>query len=403
MADVGEHAEKRQSQVDEYAHREPGGRDCRDPFVVGPAPLALGSGASARKWRFAVKDIIDVADTRTGAGSVAFLAQAPVARHHAPVVSALLAAGGDLVGKTVTDEFAFSLEGTNPHYGTPLNPVDPARVPGGSSSGSAAAVASGQVEVALGTDTGGSVRVPASYCGIFGLRTSHGRISQAGIFAMAPSFDTVGPFARDPHDLREAWIALRDGAAAGTGTTRPRPVHRLVIVNDFLGRLAPGIRSDFATQMQSVGTRLGLPVSYRDAPSWMNLEELRHVFQTIQRHEVSQLRGSWYNANPSTFGSGVGARLAQAASVRPASYDDAHRRRLQFREQFEVWLGADTYLLQPAATGPAPPIRAGAELSRTIRPRTLELTAPVGSLARLPSACRWQALAAYQWGSASSA
>ena len=201
----------------EDRHRAATGRESADPFVVGPGLIAAGAEAGPLAGRtFAVKDLFDVAGIRTGAGNPEFLAAAAPAAGHAPAVAALLGAGADLMGKTVTDEFAFSLQGTNPHYGTPRNPADPRRVPGGSSSGSASAVASGLVPIALGTDTGGSVRVPASYCGILGLRTSHGRISRDGIFPMAPSLDAVGPFARTAADLRAAWHALRDSASAAS-------------------------------------------------------------------------------------------------------------------------------------------------------------------------------------------
>ena len=133
-------------------------------FVIGPRLLESGApGGPLSGLRFGVKDLFDVAGTRTGAGNPDWLADAPVASTDAPAVSALLAAGADLWGKTVTDELAYSLSGTNVHYGTPVNTAAPGHVPGGSSSGSAAAVAGGEVELALGTDTGGSNRVPASY------------------------------------------------------------------------------------------------------------------------------------------------------------------------------------------------------------------------------------------------
>ena len=115
----------------------------------------------------------------------------------APALQLLLDAGATLVGKTIMDELAFSLNGENIHYGTPVNPAAPDRIPGGSSSGSASATAGRSVDFALGTDTSGSVRVPASYCGLFGIRSSHGAVSTEGVVPLAPSFDTVGWFARE--------------------------------------------------------------------------------------------------------------------------------------------------------------------------------------------------------------
>ncbi|HLG92120.1 MAG TPA: amidase family protein, partial [Acidimicrobiales bacterium] len=139
-----------------------------------------------------VKDVLDVAGTRTGAGNPTFLEMSPVAERNAPGLTRLLDAGVRIVGKSHTDEFAFSLSGTNIHYGTPLNPAAPGRIPGGSSSGSASAVAGGLVPLAVGTDTAGSVRVPASYCGVYGFRPTQGRVPLAGVVPLAPCFDTIG-------------------------------------------------------------------------------------------------------------------------------------------------------------------------------------------------------------------
>lgn len=160
---------------------------------------------------FAVKDIIDVAGRKTGCGNPTWLETHSAAPAHAVCVEQLLAAGGRCVGKTVSDEMAFSLIGENPHYGTPLNFKAPKRVPGGSSSGSASAVACGLADVSLGSDTGGSVRVPAGNCGIFGLRPSHARISVAGVLPFAPCFDTIGVFARSADHLAAASAILLGG------------------------------------------------------------------------------------------------------------------------------------------------------------------------------------------------
>jgi amidase len=146
---------------------------------------------------FAAKDLFDVAGVVTGCGNPDWAATHQPARTDAWAVDALLQAGATLVGKTITDEISLGLLGINRFYGTPLNPRAPDRVPGGSSSGSASAVAGGLVDVALGTDSGGSVRMPASFCGLYGLRPTHGRIPTEGMMTQAPSFDTVGYFARN--------------------------------------------------------------------------------------------------------------------------------------------------------------------------------------------------------------
>src|ERR1051326_6737783 len=159
--------------------------------------LAGAPAGPLKGIRFAAKDLFDVAGHVTGCGNPDWMASHGPATATAPAVAQMLAAGADLVGKTITDELAYSLNGQNFHYGTPVNVNAPGRIPCGSSSGSAAAVAGGAVDSALGSDTGGSVRVPAAVCGIYGIRPTHGRVSLEGVMPLAPSFDTAGWFARD--------------------------------------------------------------------------------------------------------------------------------------------------------------------------------------------------------------
>jgi hypothetical protein len=170
----------------------------------GPGRALRRSCRATDDLAFVAKDLIDVAGQVTGGGNPHWHQRQTPATRSAPVIERLLRAGAALVGKTITDELAFSLEGENAHYGTPINPRAPDRLPGGSSSGSAVAVAAGLADLGLGTDTGGSVRVPASFCGLFGWRPSHGRVPMDGVVPFAPSFDTVGLFAREAGHLRLA-------------------------------------------------------------------------------------------------------------------------------------------------------------------------------------------------------
>src|SRR3954454_1345095 len=186
--------------------------------------LAPSKDGPLRGLSFAVKDLIDVAGYRTSCGNPKWLATHPPASVSAVCVDQLLAAGATCIGKTITDEFAFSLLGENFHYGTPLNPAAPDRVPGGSSSGSASAVACGCVDFAVGTDPGGSVRLPASNCGIWGWRPSHGLVSVAGVMPFAPTLDTVGVFTRSVPLLEQvagvllARQAIPQSAIPGVGS-----------------------------------------------------------------------------------------------------------------------------------------------------------------------------------------
>ncbi|GIL60003.1 hypothetical protein Vafri_14638 [Volvox africanus] len=170
-------------------------RDPSDPYNAYIDKSLIVPGVAEGPLRglsFAVKDLFDVAGHLTGFGNPIWLETHPPATHTAPAVQALLNAGATLRGKTHMDELAYSLNGENVHYGTPINPAAPGRIPGGSSSGSAVAVACGDVDIGLGTDTGGSIRVPASFCGLLGIRPSWGRVSAEGTAALAPSFTTPG-------------------------------------------------------------------------------------------------------------------------------------------------------------------------------------------------------------------
>src|SRR6476646_6789646 len=209
---------------------------------------------SLRGLTFAVKDLIDVAGHRTGCGNPTWLAKHPPATVSAVCVEQLLAAGAQCEGKTITDEFAFSLLGENHHYGTPLNPAAPDRVPGGSSSGSASAVACGLVDFAIGTDTGGSVRTPASNCGIFGIRPSHGIISVAGVMPFAPTLDTVGVFTRSAELLqRVATVLLANDAS----TTAELP-SSIYIVREAFELADPAVRQSLAEPIGRLHKILGM-------------------------------------------------------------------------------------------------------------------------------------------------
>src|SRR6478752_3304569 len=178
-----------------------------------------------RGLSFAVKDLIDVAGHPTGCGNPTWLATHPPAEVSAICVEQLLSAGAQCEGKTTTDELAFSLLGENHFYGTPLNPAAPDRVPGGSSNGSASAVACGLVDFALGTDTGGSVRIPASNCGIWGWRPSHGIISVAGVMPFSPTLDTVGVFTRSAELLEQVATILLGAEQPGAASNRVDSVY----------------------------------------------------------------------------------------------------------------------------------------------------------------------------------
>src|SRR6266699_51576 len=211
------------------------------PFVPGPPVRIAGAPRGPLTGlTFAAKDLFDVAGRPTGGGNHDWARTHPVPTRHAWAVQTLLDAGATLIGKTITDEVSLGILGENAFDGTPLNSKAPDRVPGGSSSGSAAAVAAGLCDTALGTDTGGSVRVPASFCGLYGIRPTHGRLDTRGMMPQAPSSDTTGWFARDA-----ATFARVSAVLLGEAIPDQLP-QRLVVATDAFGLADP----DTATALE---------------------------------------------------------------------------------------------------------------------------------------------------------
>ena len=276
-------------------------------FVPGPRCVRGASGHGPLDGlRLAVKDLIDVRGVVTGGGNPDWAATHDPAERDAPCVAACLAAGAALVGKTVTDELAFSLEGENAHHGTPLNPRAPGHLPGGSSSGSASAVAGGLADIALGTDTGGSVRIPAAFCGLFGMRPTHGRISLEGVLPFAPSLDTVGWFARDARTLRKLGRVLLGVPALNDDAPLASPLRRPPLVR---------IQRGFEVADSAVADAL-LPI----AQAWGAHEVTTEVFQSplddwlrvyavLQGTEIRDTLGPWIQACKPTFGPTIAPRF----------------------------------------------------------------------------------------------
>src|SRR5579863_10035652 len=213
------------------------GHPMTDPinaFVPGPRVTIAGApNGPLTGLTFAAKDLFEVAGHPTGGGNHDWARSNPIPTRHAWAVQTLLDAGATLIGKTITDEVSLGILGENAFDGTPLNTKAPDRVPGGSSSGSAAAVAAGLCDTALGTDTGGSVRVPASFCGLYGIRPTHGRLDLSGMLPQAPSSDTAGWFARDAQTFARVSSVLLEEEI-------PRELpKRLVVAADCFGFAEP--------------------------------------------------------------------------------------------------------------------------------------------------------------------
>ena len=351
-----------------------------DPFGalrVGPTPLLEPTGDGPLSGLdFVAKDVFDVEGQVTGAGNPTRLVEEPPAPESAAVVTALAAAGARCIGKSHTDEFAFSLAGIESQSGSPRNPVDPARLPGGSSSGSAVAVASGLVPFALGTDTGGSVRVPASYCGIVGLRTTHGAVSRRGMVPLSTSFDTVGWFGRNVETVR----SVGDVLLPPRNPEMPA-IQSLVILDDARALLGPGVARAFTAAAAEFATARHLRLTSVQLTQG-RLSEWVEVFRTIQMAEGFAQHGDWLARHPGALAPGVEARIAAGAAVTPTQLEIARQARRRFIEMMTLTFGdGSAALVLPSAIGPAPLITDTlGPTGDLVRITTLQLTCTAGLL-----------------------
>lgn len=315
-------------------------------FVPGPSARRPGRpGGPLSGLTFAAKDLFDVAGVPTGGGNHDWAAGRPVPERHAWAVQTLLDAGADLVGKTITDEVSLGILGENAFDGTPVNTAAPDRVPGGSSSGSAAAVAAGLCDIALGTDTGGSMRVPASFCGLYGIRPTHGRLDVTGMLAQAPSSDTCGWFARDAKTFARAGAVLL-GEPPG-----PLPTSLIVAVDAF-GFADPAV----AEALKPMVTRLGRIVGAvrEDIMAPQGLSVWARAQRMLQPVEAWQTFQPWIERDNPRLAFSVAAGLIAGAQVPPAERNWAALMREEARARLRYLLPAGTILCLPTTPFPAP-------------------------------------------------
>ena len=315
------------------------------PYPDVPVPHAATGPLSG--LRFGAKDLFDVAGYPTGGGSPFLLAMSGIKATSAPTVQRLLDAGAALVGKTVTDEFAFSMNGNNAHFGAPINGAAPDRISGGSSSGSASAVSSGLCDFALGTDTGGSVRAPANHCGLYGLRPTHGRISLAGVLDLAPGFDTCGFFTRDSHSFARVAGVLMDADPVALPATP-----RLLWPTEVWALLSPAVAADalpVADAVQAVLGRASPVAVVRDS-----FDAMYWHFRHLQGRESWMTNGPLIERFAPPLGPGVAERFAWSKQVTDAQVAAASAFRAAYAQQIDDLLGSDGVLLMPTMPDVAP-------------------------------------------------
>jgi amidase len=343
-----------------------------DPLV--PA-LISGEQAPLAGRRVAVKDLYAVAGHRVGAGNPTWLANAPLEHVNAAAVHRLLGAGAEITGITRTDEFAYSLTGTNAHYGTPPNPNAPQRIPGGSTSGAATAVSLGQADIGLGTDTGGSIRVPAAYQGLFGIRTTHAAVPTDGLLSLAPSFDAIGWLTRDARLLAEVGAVLLP-------RTGRRPLTRLVTSPELTALAQADVVAAVEGFLEQHVTE-ETPFEAGSLPGWLA------AFQRLQAWEAWQTHGWWLAERLDSLGEDVRARFLSAARLDPEDAMTAAGEVERAHTQLRAFIG-DRVLVVPSTSsvaprlGPVGPGRGPDVHLAEVRQATMHLTCLAG-LAGLPA------------------
>ena len=296
---------------------------------------------------FGAKDVFHIAGTPTGFGHPAWLATHEAPAETAVAVQRLLDAGADLAGKTHTDEMAYSLTGENVHYGTPVNARAPDRIPGGSSNGSAAAVTAGLVDFAIGTDCGGSVRLPASYCGIFGMRPTVDRVPLGGVIPFGPPFDVAGWFACD------AGVLERVGRVLLADDSEPDPPRRLLRADDAFDMVDTSVSDALDAAVETVAACIGAVEDVTMAPE--GLESWFETFRVLQAASIWANHGAWIKETRPEFGPGIKERFEWAEALDARDVDSAKKRYQSIQARIVQVMGEGDILCLPTSPRVAPP------------------------------------------------
>ncbi|WP_455676045.1 amidase [Pradoshia sp.] len=321
---------------------------------------------------FSIKDIFAIKGHTNSAGNPDWLRTHEEAASHAPVLETLLQNGASMKGITITDELMFSLDGVNVHYGTPLNPKAPNHIPGGSSSGTAVSVACGDVDFSIGTDTGGSIRIPASYCGLYGFRPTHGAISMEGCIPLALSFDTVGWIAREPGTLRRVGEALFEETVSDQV-----PFDTLHFPSEIWGSLL----DEEIREAVRDGIVPWIPIRFHEKSISLQefgFKEWADIFRIIQGYEIWKEHGEWIkHVNPS-FGPGIRERIEIASAVQEKEMKAASDKRMIIKQIITNLLDDNGLIVLPTAVQGAPSLHSSPEELNQTRLRNIQLTCIAG-------------------------
>lgn len=321
---------------------------------------------------FAAKDIFDVAGHVTGGGNPDWKATHEPAERTAWAVNTLVEAGATMVGKTITDELTRGIFGENAHYGTPVNPRASDRVPGGSSSGSVSAVAGGLVDFALGSDTGGSVRVPSSFCGVYGIRPTYGRIPLDGILLQAPSYDTIGWFARD------ATTFARVGEILYQSEIPDEAPRRLVIAEDAFELADESVAEALQPAVDTIASMIGDSQTERLAPT--TLTEWSAQQNVLQGREAWETARDWVDRVNPRFAMYVSEGYIAGRSFTDADVEAARSARSEIVSRMGQVLVDGTFVCLPTTAAPAPLKGERLSARQGLRSRNSALTCIGGTL-----------------------
>ena len=322
-----------------------------------------------------IKDLYDISGRKTGNGSPDFLDKAKPAKTTAKAVERLLEAGADIVGISICDEFFYSLTGANAHYGTPKNLRAIGRLPGGSSSGSAAALAAELCDISLGSDTGGSVRIPASFCGLYGIRPTHGRVDLAGGRPMAPSFDTAGWFANDAHLFRTVGSVLLDKRISGG------EVNKVLVAEDCFSKTDPEVSKTLKSFLKNASDFLPIRLDIKIASG--ELDKWSDAFKIIQAYEVRNTNLPWVEKNKPNLGPGIKERFKMAANISLEEFSAAKNVRENVQKNLRELISPGTIVCLPTAPVIAPEVNSTLDQLEFFRANTLLLTC-ISGLSGLP-------------------
>ena len=339
-----------------------------DAYLAGP------EGRPLSDLKYAAKDIFDVAGFVTGGGNPDWKATHPPADQHAWIVETLLNAGATMVGKTHTDELTRGILGENAHYGTPINSRALGRVPGGSSSGSAAAVAGGLVDFALGSDTGGSVRIPASFCGLWGLRPTHDRIPLEGILKQASSYDTIGWFTRDAATYAQVAQVVFQTSIPDTSPTR------IIIAQDLFDEADENVSAALLPIAEKIAAMVGSSTTVKLAPN--GLAEWSAQQNVLQSKEAWDTVKDWVDQVNPRFSFWVSERYQFAINLTDAQINEAAAVRDSLRIRMDEVFADGGFLCLPTAVVPAPLRGLPASAKKDVQSRLSRLTCIAGTTGR---------------------